>query len=503
MSRIDVYSPLYSSPVVCGVVLFAFLLTLSAALQASVSDRPHVVVILADDLGWQDVGYNGSEIETPLLDKLAQTGVRLDQFYAQPTCSPTRASLMTGQAALRLGVLQPINKNLKRSLPLSLAIMPQYFGEAGYQSVMAGKWHLGHASRAQLPNARGFEHSYGNVTGGVGYWDHRHGGGLDWHRNGKVLREEGYATHLVAAESVRLIESRDRERPLFLYVAFNAPHLPNEAPIETVDKYRQIENPNRRVHAAMVDELDQAVGQILTALEKADMADNTLVWFMSDNGGLKPGANPPVAEKAVAWLTDWFGRPLPDFGGLEFLRTNVEDGGSNNGPYRRGKGSVYQGGVLVPSVISWPGSLDARRVKGRITVQDVLPTLASVAGLSLREDQAVDGRSQWPAIADGTVQKAPDFVIKGFDGEALYHDQWKLVVENQDAPELYNMTQDKTEQINLAAVHPEQLSALQDRLADYPRGASIHETPLWRILLDPDAFGGEEDREPWADRVKD
>ncbi|MEZ5557115.1 MAG: sulfatase-like hydrolase/transferase [Pseudomonadales bacterium] len=207
--------------------------------------------------------------------------------------------------------------------------------KAGYQSVMVGKWHLGHATSAMLPMARGFEQAYGHFTRGVGYWDHVHGGGLDWHRNGEALREEGYATHLEADEAVRLIRSRDRERTLFLYAAFSAPHLPNEAPGERIDKYRSIENPHRRVHAAMSDGIRSLVSR--------------LVWV--------------------------FGRPLP-IGFLEFLRQNTEDGGSDNGPYRRGKGSNCQGGILVPAVLYWPGTLEPASVSDRVTVQDVLPTLA-------------------------------------------------------------------------------------------------------------------------------
>ncbi|MEZ5573820.1 MAG: arylsulfatase [Halioglobus sp.] len=471
--------------------------------NATALERPNVIIILADDMGWGDVGFHGSDIATPNIDRLAATGVRLNQFYAQPTCSPTRASLMTGQAALRLGVLQPIDKNLRGGLPLSLTTLPQYFHEAGYQTVMAGKWHLGHSNTAYLPNARGFEQSYGNLTGGVGYWDHIHGGGLDWHRNGKALREEGYTTHLIAAEAIRLIENRDTTRPLFLYTAFNAPHLPNEAPTDTIDEYSSIESTNRRVHAAMVDELDQAIGRILDAVKRAGMADNTLIWFMSDNGGLKPGAGPPLLESITHRLTTWFGKPLPEFGGLEFVRSNIQDGGSDNGPYRRGKGSVYQGGVLVPSVLYWPGRLPARQLEKRVTVQDVLPTLAQLADLPLKENQPLDGSSQWDAIYSGYGSGTPDFVATGWEGEALYHQQWKLVVADADSPELYDLQADIEERHNLAAQFPALVIDLQTRLAACPRGESIHQTPIWQLLLDMDAFGGAENRAPWADRVVD
>lgn len=470
--------------------------------QALAMEPPNVIIIVADDLGWRDVGYHGSEIATPNIDRLAVSGVQLTQFYAQPTCSPTRASLMTGQAALRLGVLQPIDKNLRGGLPLPIVTLPQYFHGAGYETVMAGKWHLGHSSAEYLPMARGFEQAYGNMTGGVGYWDHVHGGGLDWHRDGKALREPGYATHLIAAEAIRLIDNRDQARPLFLYAAFNAPHLPNEAPDDTTEKYSAIESTTRRAHAAMVDELDQAIGHILAAVQRSGMDDDTLIWFISDNGGLRPGAGPPLFESITNKLTAWFGKPLPTAGGLEFIRSNIQDGGSDNGPYRRGKGSVYQGGVLVPSVLYWPGTLEARELDKRVTVQDVLPTLAQMASIPLTQDQALDGSSQWQAISTGQGSDTPDFVANGWEGEALYHQQWKLVAD-VDPPELYDLTLDDEEQNNLAANVPALVAELQARLADYPRGESIHKTPVWQMLLDMDAFGGSEDRLPWADRVED
>jgi arylsulfatase A-like enzyme len=164
--------------------------------------------------------------------------------------------------------------------------MPEYFRDAGYQTFLVGKWHLGFREPAYRPTSRGFDHFYGHLTGGIGFWDHVHGGGLDWQRNGETLREEGYSTHLMAAEIDRLIAQRDPSKPMFLYAAFNAPHLPNEAPEETIAQYAHINDPNRRVHAAMVSELDAAIGQLLATLDEQGMLENTLVWFMSDNGGL-------------------------------------------------------------------------------------------------------------------------------------------------------------------------------------------------------------------------
>ena len=182
--------------------------------------QPHILVLLADDLGWKDVSFHGSQIQTPNIDRIAREGLELDRFYVQPICSPTRTALMTGKSPMSMGIELPISKQERTGLPLEETLLPEYLGRFGYQSVMSGKWHLGHYVPDYFPSSRGFESYYGHVTGGVGYWDHNHGGGHDWQRDGVTLREDGYTTHLIADEAIRLIEERDEARPLFLYVAF-------------------------------------------------------------------------------------------------------------------------------------------------------------------------------------------------------------------------------------------------------------------------------------------
>jgi arylsulfatase A-like enzyme len=482
-----------------GIKTFVVAVALLAAQPGLAAGRlPNVVIILGDDLGWNDVGYHGSEIATPRLDALATEGVVLDRFYAQPACSPTRAALMTGKTPMRLGVLSPISKNNPTGLPLTERLLPEHFRAAGYQTFMTGKWHLGHRDRDYLPTSRGFDHFYGHVTGGIGYWDHVHGGGLDWQRNGKTLREEGYSTHLIADEAVRLIHSRDPARPMLLYASFNAPHLPNEAPPEAVARYSHIDNPYRRVHAAMVSELDTAIGRLLDALEAERMLDNTLIWFMSDNGGLNPDAIEPALRNLSKRLEGWFGKPLP-LAILEFVRTNALEGGADNGPYRKGKQSVYEGGVRVPSLISWRGHVIPHRTLKMVTAQDVLPTVLGAAGL---KDEAAkyDGADQWPAIERDAAAPTPDYVTQGRDGVAFYRFPWKLVQLGSDEVELYQIDEDPTEQVDRAAADPSVVEALANALSAFPRGATINR-PLWRIAWDPDFFGGEEDREPWADIV--
>ncbi len=480
-------------------VFFLALWALLAAAAATASGKqPNVVIILADDMGWNDVGYHGSDIQTPNLDQLAAEGVELQRFYAQTSCSPTRAALLSGQSPQSLGMYSPLSKLNPTGLPLKAKLMPEYFRDAGYQTFLVGKWHLGFHQPAYRPNARGFDHFYGNVTGGIGYWDHVHGGGLDWQRNGETLREEGYSTHLLVAEIDRAITQRDPDRPVFLYAAFTAPHLPNEAPPEAIATYAHIEDPNRRVHAAMVTELDTAIGQLKATLAAEGMLENTIIWFMSDNGGLNVGAFSPGLVGLARFLENWFGVPVFNTT-LEFIRTNVLDGGADNSPFRKGKQSVYEGGTRVPSLVYWPGTLAPGRNGQMITVLDVLPTLLSATGLGVSEaGSELHGADHWLSLVSGTRGQAPDYFINGRDGEALFRYPWKLLALDSGEVELYQLEDDPRETTDLSDSHPEKVAELQQALDAAPRGESVH-VPTYRALLDMDFFGGEEDRPPWSE----
>jgi len=478
--------------------LVGLALTLTATDAAAKPDRPHILLILADDLGWRDVGYHASEIETPHIDRIAREGVELDRFYAQPSCSPTRAALMTGKSPLRLGIDRPISKNERTGLPTSETILPEYLSRLGYQAVMVGKWHLGHYTPDQFPHARGFEHFYGSVTGGIGYWDHNHGGGHDWQRNGVTVREAGYTTRLLTDEALRLLDAADSNRPLFLYAAFHAPHLPNEAPPETIERYREIEDERRRVHAAMVSELDDAIGRLLSAFERRGMLDDTLVLFASDNGGSTPLAFAPSMRRIANLLESWFGRPLP-IDGLELLAVNVNDGGSDNSPLAKGKGSIAEGGSRVPAAIWWPGRLAGGQHDGFITASDVLPTILDAIGAADAIPENLDGRSQWLSLLGQAKTETPDYVTSGIEGIALYRPPWKLV--DPDAPQLYHIYDDPFENRDLATEHPDIVAALVAAARAWPRGPALDRSML-EIFWDPDSFGGIEDRAPWADSAR-
>ena len=475
----------------------AVMVALLAGSVSAGARSPNVIVILADDLGWNDVGYHGSEINTPHLDHLAAGGIALQQFHSQPTCTPTRAALLTGKSPQRLGIYRQFAKNADKGLPVSETTLADHFKAAGYQTWLTGKWHLGHAERRYHPNARGFEHFYGHVTGGIGYWDHVHGGGLDWQRNGTTVREEGYSTHLLSREAVELIESRDTSRPFFLFASFNAPHLPNEAPAEAIEPYTHLTNPYRRLHAAMVSEFDAAVGDILATLQTQGVLENTLIWFMSDNGGLNRNAGLGGALTLADQLDRWFDGPVP-VRILEFIRVNALEGGADNQPLRFGKGSVYEGGVRVPALVSWPGKLQPQQFNNMITVQDVLPTLLRAAGLKVPDD--LDGTNMWEALTEGAQVTPPPYVTIGQSGKQAYYEwPWKLI-ESDEGHELYNLAQDPGESNNVAAQHPSQIAFLDQQLQALPRAENLH-IPLYKVFWDPDFFGGQEDRPPWANLI--
>ncbi len=237
----------------------AQLCTLSLALLASLasgSDKPNIIVMVADDLGWNDVGFHGGPIDTPSLDKLAEQGVELSRFYTTPICSPTRAALMTGRDPIRLGVaygvIMPWHNNGIHPME---HFMPETFLAAGYQTAMVGKWHLGHALQAYHPNERGFEHFYGHLHTEVGYFPpFGNQGGKDFQQNGVSIEADGYETFLLADEVSRYIKARDKSKPFFVYMPFIAPHTPLDAPDNLKEKYADLKKtpaPSRAVKTQM------------------------------------------------------------------------------------------------------------------------------------------------------------------------------------------------------------------------------------------------------------
>jgi arylsulfatase A-like enzyme len=427
------------------------LLALAAGSWAEDS-RPNVVFILADDLGREDCGFmGGTEIKTPHLDKLAAAGARLDAFYAQPVCSPTRAALLTGRYPMRhglqVGVVRPW---AQYGLPLEERTLAQALKEAGYAAAIVGKWHLGHFAPEYLPTRRGFDRQYGHYNGAIDYFTHERDGGFDWHRDDAACRDEGYSTHLLARDAAAFIRETAGKRPFFLYVPFNAVHAPHQVPADYLTPYAHLKG-ERRKYAGMLAAMDEAVGQIVEAVEKAGVRRNTLFVFSSDNGGPQPGV-----------VTD-------------------------NGKFRAGKGTLYEGGVRVAAFAAWddhitPGSTVAQPIH----MVDWYPTLLKLCGAKTQQALPVDGLDVWPTLTEGKPSPHDAILLNTTPGGgAIRVGDWKLVLslgaddpdgkaskkKRQPSVELFNLKDDPYETTNLADREPEKLADLRGRLAAFARQA--------------------------------
>ena len=332
----------------------------TAAAQAA-DNKPNIVHIVADDLGFRDVGFNGcTDIRTPNLNRLAAGGAKFTQFYTQPMCTPTRACLMTGRYPWRYGLqTMVIPGTANYGLDTSEWLLPQCLKDAGYNTAIIGKWHLGHADLKYWPRQRGFDYAYGATIGELDYYTHGDAGVLDWFRDNKPVHEEGYTTTLIGDDAVRYINAQAPNKPFYLYLAFNAPHTPYLAPKEIIARYAAIADPTRRTYAAMVDCLDDNIGRVVAALDRKGLRDNTIILFHSDNGG---------THNAM------FAGQMADVSKIRIP--------CDNSPYRDGKGSLYEGGCRVAACANWPGHIRPQTVDGVIHVVDLYPTLATRAGAS-------------------------------------------------------------------------------------------------------------------------
>lgn len=479
------------------------LLLLCVCGTANAAQRPNIVIFVADDLGWADVGFRGSAIETPNLDSLAAEGVVLDRFYTAPICSPTRAALMTGRDPIRLGVAYSVVLPWDSGgVHTSEHFMPQSFKAAGYQTAMMGKWHLGHSQQDFHPNERGFDHFYGHLHTEVGFYPpFANLGGKDFQRNGKSLDDQGYETYLLADETDRFIRARDKSRPFFLYIPFLAPHEPLDAPQALKDKYKDLpdeRSPARSqsdkisapaikagfksrvpLYAAVVDAMDQAVGKVLKTLEDEGLADNTIVLFFSDNGASRV----------------------------------FTQGGGDNAPLRGGKAETYEGGIRVVSLMRWPEQIKAGQTLSQLmTVMDVFPTLATAAGVKPQNTWRFDGIDMWPAIANNSnvernelVHFGSEIPLFGSFNFTAFDQEWKLVqwleqdlTEIRIRNELFNIANDPGEHSDVAAQHPERVQTMATAIKNWRSlhpingvRARIAAPPGWRAPLD------------WADYPRD
>ncbi len=414
-------------------VFHAFVLgSAVAAGAASGPQPPNLVVILADDLGRCDAAaFGAKDMRTPAIDRLCREGMIFENFYANScVCSPSRAALLTGCYPDRVGVPGVIRHTPTESwgyLSPRAELLPQVLKTVGYHSALVGKWHLGLRS-PNTPTERGFDFFHGFLGDMMDdYWTHLRGPYNFMRRNDEVIRPEGHATELFTAWACEYLEERAKAgKPFFLYLAYNAPHDPIQPPPEWLAKVRRREpglDEKRAGLVALIEQLDDGIGRVLSALDRLRLAENTLVIFTSDNGGH-----------------------------LVF--------GANNGPWRSGKTHLYEGGLRVPGVARWPGKIKPNSRTSRVALSmDIFPTLCEAAGAASPAD--IDGLSFLPTLL-GQPEAEPrldlyfvfregGLVFGGKTMEAIIRDPWKLVQDRPTAAwELFNLRRDPAESTDLA-----------------------------------------------------
>jgi arylsulfatase A-like enzyme len=444
-----------------AIVLFISALGIARADGAS-PRRPNVVILLADDMGYADVGFHGcKDIPTPNIDSLAKNGVRCTNGYVSgPYCSPTRAGLLTGRYQQRFG--HEFNPgggagNDAAGLPTTETTLADRFRDAGYVTGLVGKWHLGGAEKFH-PQQRGLAEFFGFLGGAHAYFPER---GTRILRGNDVVDEQTYLTDAFAREAVAFIE-RHKSKPFCLYLAFNAVHTPMHATDARLMKFASIEDKTRRTYAAMLSAMDDAIGRVLETLRAAKLEEDTLIFFFSDNGGpTMPG-------------------------------TTIN--GSSNAPLRGSKRTTLEGGIHVPFVVQWKGHLPAGRVYDKPVIQlDILPTALAAAGVNAKPDWNLDGVNLLPFLNGQNSGTPHETLYWRFGSQmAIRHGDWKLVRYDPAAdsgersnkkargsvakPHLYNLAADIGEADDLATKQPENLKELQ---AVWDRWNAQLVKPLW------------------------
>jgi arylsulfatase A-like enzyme len=400
---------------------FALLFLLGASLSAAES-KPNIIVVVADDLGYADVLFNPlhpKEITTPHLDSLAKQGVICRQGYVSGhVCSPTRAGLMTGRYQQRLGLYT--GGEAGSGLPMTETIFPQYLKPAGYTTAQFGKWHLG-PDPSWSPALRGFDEVFGFLGRGAHDYFKLDDPEDPIYRGTEVVREKGYLTDRLGEETASFI-TRNKSKPFFAYLAFNAVHAPLQAPDDEIAQFNT-GNKDRDTLLAMGKRLDDAMGKIMTTLKSEGIWENTLLFFISDNGG-------PLAQSA------------------------------DNTPLRAGKHSDYEGGIRVPFLVCWPAQLKPGEYLSPVISLDILPTALAAAGVE--QSKTFDGQNILPLLRGETTPKPRNlFWCSGSDEGwwAVRSGDWKLVGEKANVS-LFDLAKDVSEATNLAAQMPDQVAEL-------------------------------------------
>nr|XP_039268997.1 arylsulfatase J-like [Styela clava] len=451
--------------------------------KVEVKNRPHIVFVLADDLGYNDVGYHrGSDIKTPCIDKLATTGTRLENYYVQPTCTPSRTQLMSGRYQIHTGMQHSnISPSKPYGLPLDNILLPEQLKACGYKTHMIGKWHLGFYKNKYLPWKRGFDSFFGILTGGASYYYHvkkdnaLEGFTMYDSQFGPTMNYFGkYSTDIYSDKASDIITRHNKSKPLFLYLAHQAPHAPLENPPGLSNHYGHISNKNRRIYARMVSYMDKSICKLERNLKKASLWDNTIFIFSTDNGG------------------------TPFFGG-------------NNWPLRGTKKTLWEGGIKAVGFVNG-GHIKKLKpaVNGLFHISDWMPTLLHASKCPiLRNTPPLDGINQWNILSQKGISKRREILhnidpltmelvredrnttLNVFDVRikaAIRHGTWKLITGNpgigdwipppeydlksipsstRGLVQLYNIRKDPSEKKNLASRHPGIVTWLLKKLAQY------------------------------------
>ena len=414
---------------------------------------PNFVIVMADDLGYGDISPYGGWIETPNLERLAAGGIRFTDFHTSANvCSPTRAGLLTGLYQQRLGIpgvlfADPARPSHFEGLGAEHTTIAEVLRGAGYATAIFGKWHLGYQAEFN-PTLHGFDEFRGFVSGNIDY--HSHVDLMarpDWWRGAELEVEEGYLTDLVTDHALRFLNA-NADRPFLLYLPHHAPHFPYQGRGDPADRVAGGERSfdtrgsvadRKRAYREMVEAMDEGVGRVVAELDRLGIAERTIIWFFSDNG-------------AVAEL-------------------------GSNGPLRGSKGTDWEGGHRVPSILSWPRRMAPRPSAALASTLDVMPTVLAWASVDYAGDQ--DGIDLGPIIADEASATGDRRLFWGGDGvfwrgAAMREGRFKLMIEPaedgaESVPQLFDLDQDLAESQDIAAAHPERVTRMVAALEQWKR----------------------------------
>lgn len=434
------------------ITLSALIFAAAIALAAAAPAKPNVLVIVADDMGYADIGVQGcKDIPTPNIDSIARNGVRFKSGYVScPVCSPTRAGLMTGRYQQRFGHEMnpkgpPSDENINHGLAVTETTFADRMKAAGYATGMVGKWHLGHRDDMR-PQRRGYDDFFGFLGGSHNYTPPLAPEDVNAIRRGDTpITETEYLTTAFGREACAFIE-RHKEQPWYLYLPFNAVHTPMQAEEATLKKFAGVENTKRRTYCAMQSEMDTQIGRVLAKLRELKLEENTLVFFISDNGG-------PESKNF-----------------------------SDNGPLRGQKNLTWEGGIRVPFLVQWKARIPPGQVLDEPAIQlDFLPTALAAAGVIAKPEWKLDGLNLLPLLEGKTKSLGREALYWRYGTQfAIRQGDWKLVQAlDEMKPSLINLKDDLGETTDLSAKNPAKVKELQSAW------------DKWSATLAPRAWGGE------------